>query len=237
MKYRNQFMKFKTHFKEGEGGGEGGGGAGEGEGEENTPDVTKLMEEVERLRKHTETLLGEKKAEADKRREAEEAARKQAEEKARKENDYEQLHKSSEEKRLELQNQYEELKGSVANEKRSNAAFKIASDIADGANIDILSTFISQRLKYTDDGIKVTDASGNLTVSSLDDLKAEFKNDAKFASLVRGSQASGGGATGGKNSGGAAKEMTRDEFNKLDPQEQSTFMKEVNQGKAALTRN
>ena len=222
MKFRNQFLKYQCNFKEGEGEGEGG-GAGGGEGEGNKPDVEALVAEVERLRKHTETLLGEKKAESDKRREAEAEAKRKDDEKALKDKDYEQLYKSSTEKNSEWETKYNELNGKIANEKKATAAMKIAADIADGSNAELLSTFISERLKYTDDGLKVTDSSGELTVSSLDDLKAEFKSNAKFASLIRGSQASGGGATGGKDSGSAAKEVDRATFDKMSQSERKAF--------------
>jgi hypothetical protein len=102
---------------------------------------------------------------------------------------------------------------------------KIAADLAEGSNIDLLSTFIDTRLSFQDGALKVTDGSGNLTISSLDDLKAEFKNDARFASLLKGNQSSGGGATGGNNSGSAAKTKSRAEFTALNPADQMSFMK------------
>ena len=80
-------------------------------------------------------------------------------------------------------------------------------------------------MKYHDDGVKVTDSSGDLTVSTLDDLKAEFKNDARYSSLLKGNQSSGGGASGGSNSGCAAKVKTRAEFEALNPVRRMEFVK------------
>ena len=74
---------------------------------------------------------------------------------------------------------------------KGNVAMKLAAEIADGANAELLSEFIGRRLKFHDDGVKVTDNSGNLTVSSLSDLKTEFQNDARYSALLKGNQSSG----------------------------------------------
>lgn len=232
MKFRNQFLKYKLQSmaEEGESGGGQGEGAPSGEGEqgeggEAQPDVKELMAEVERLRNHTNELLGEKKREAEKRRQAEEEAQRKEQERLLQNKDFEQLHASSEKERERIAGELNQLRETIANEKRDSAALKLATELADGDNIDLLGTFISQRLRMTDDGLKVTDQNGNLTVSTLDDLKNEFKNSARFASLIRGSQAAGGGATGGKQGGGAAKELTRQEFEALPPNERRDFFK------------
>jgi len=182
--------------------------------------------EIERLRNHSETLLAEKKAEAKKRADAEANAKAESEAKLLASKDFEQLHKSSELEREKLSNRLKELQDNIANEKKGAAALKVAAELADGSNAELLSTFISKRLKYTDDGLKVTDSNGDLTVSSLDDLKREFQNDAKFAALLRGSQASGGGAKGGEKSNGVAKEISRGEFEALPPPKRALFLKD-----------
>jgi len=65
-----------------------------------------------------------------------------------------------------------------------------------------------------------------LTVSTLDDLSKEFSGSARFASLIKGNQSSGGGAAGGSNSGSAAKEMNRADFDGLDPVAKMKFIKD-----------
>ena len=199
-----------------------------------TKQLSEMQAEIERLRNHNETLLGEKKAEAKKRADAEANAKAESEAKLLASKDFEQLHKSSELEREKLSNRLKELQDNIANEKKGAAALKVAAELADGSNAELLSTFISKRLKYTDDGLKVTDQNGDLTVSSLDDLKREFQNDAKFAALLRGSQASGGGAKGGEKSNGVAKEISRGEFEALPPNKRSEFAKLVKEGKASI---
>jgi chromosome segregation ATPase len=172
---------------------------------ESTPDLEALKKdwesEKQKILGKNEELLGELKSIKQKAREAEEAAKQAEIDKAKKAGDHEQLYKSSEAEREKLAQQLNELQQSIHQEKVSGQALKMAAEMADGPNAEILADYIAKRLKYTDDGMKVTDASGELTVSSLDDLKAEFKNSERFQSLLRGNQASGSGAPGGK--GGA----------------------------------
>jgi len=125
-----------------------------------------------------------------------------------------------------LQGEYEGLQGSIATEKKNNAAMKIATELADGSNAELLAEFLGRRLKFTDEGIKVTDAAGNLTVSSMDDLKKEFAGDARYAALLKGNQSSGGGASGGSNGGGAAKVKNRAEFEALNHTDRTAFVKD-----------
>lgn len=217
-------IKYRYQNEAGEGG-EGGSG-------EKAPDVSELQATIESLtneknsmKAKMDELLGETKRAKELRRQAEEQARIEAEEKARKAGDYEQLHKSSEQQRQQLQKELEDLKAGIANEKRNSTAMKVASELAEGANAEILSEFVAKRLKYTDDGIKVLNDNGELTVSTLEDLKAEFQSNNRFAALLKGSQASGGSASGGSASSPTEKVMTRSDFDNATPAKRSEFIK------------
>jgi alanyl-tRNA synthetase len=188
-------------------------------------DADAILAENAAMKAKLDELLGETKRAKAAAREADERARKEAEEKARKAGDFEQLHKSSEQARQALEEELNNLRSGIANEKRDNAAMKIAADLAEGANAEILSEFISRRLKYTDDGLKVLDDAGQLTVSSIDELAQDFRNNSRFASLLKGNQSTGGGATGGTKQGASAKEMSRSDFDKLPPAKQMEFIK------------
>ena len=172
-------------------------------------------------------LLTEAKRAKDAKRAAEEAARQEAEEKAKASGDFEQLLKSTQEKLDSREKAFNELTQKIAGEKVNNQALKIASELADGFNAELLSEHIARRLKYTDDGIKVLNAQGELTISSIDELKTEFSSNERYNSLLRGTKATGGGATGGK--GGASsdskKTVTRTEFNDMNHVERATFAK------------
>lgn len=189
----------------------------------NEPTVEELAAQVKELSKSNDSLLAKnvellgetKKAKLDK-KQTEIAAQETADKQARASGDHEQLYNSSEAARKKTQSELEEVLSQIAGEKQSNAAMKIATELADGDNAGILSDYIAKRLRFVDGGIKVTDTEGNLTVSSLEDLGNEFKNNSRYSSLLKGIQSSGGGATGGSNSGGAAKTMTRTDFDSLN---------------------
>lgn len=220
---RNQFLKYRLNSVEGEDGGEGGGGDN---GNDNAAALEALRKEFDAVKAKNDELLSEAKKAKQARRDAEDHARTSAEEALKKAGDFESLYKSSLSELEKTKNDFEGLKGNIATEKRNNAAMKLATELAEGPNAELLSEFISKRLRYTDEGVKVTDINGELTVSSLDDLKREFQSSDKFASLLRGNQASGGGAAGGKQGGGAAKEVSREEFAAKSPQDRAKFMKD-----------
>jgi hypothetical protein len=58
----------------------------------------------------------------------------------------------------------------------------------------------------------------------MDDLSNEFLSNELFGSLIKGNQASGGGAPGGQGSG-AAKTISRAEFDKMSPAAKMDFSK------------
>ena len=208
--------------------GEGGGEGGEGEVtiEQLQAALADANKSIEAMQAKNNELLGEKKKEAAKRRDAEAKAQAEAEAKARENGDHEQLLKSSEEARLKLQADYEKLVRSNEQKEINNAALKMAGELAEGYNAEILSESIAKRLRVSDGELKVTDKNGELTVSTLDELKQAFKGDERYASLLKGNQSSGGSASGGSNSGSAAKQKTRAEFEALSQPDRMKFTKE-----------
>lgn len=217
----------KPVYMEGAGGDGGSGGGGDEPTLESlTAQLADITKSNDSLKAKNAELLGETKQAKTAKREAEEAARVAAETKAKADGDHEQLYKSSEAAREKTQGELDALKGTVATEKCKTASMKIAAKLADGSNVDLLSDFIVRRLKYSEgEGLKVTNASGELTVSTMDDLENEFKNDARYMALLKGNQSSGGGAGGGDKGGGAAKVKTRAEFDALNQADRMTFTK------------
>jgi hypothetical protein len=184
-----------------------------------------LTDQFDAIKSKNDELLTETKTAKEAKRKAEADAITEKDRMAKESGDFESLYKSSSEKLQMTESTLSQLQGRIEKEQKGNAAMKIAADLAEGSNIDLLSTFIDTRLSFQEGALKVTDGSGNLTISSLDDLKAEFKNDPKFASLLKGHQSSGGGATGGNNSGSAAKTKSRAEFTALNPADQMKHVK------------
>jgi hypothetical protein len=181
--------------------------------------INSLKQELEAVKAKTSELLNETKRAKEKARHEAAAAEQERLEKAKKEGDYKQLLDSSEQERQQLAQQLNQLKESIANEKTYNEAIKIASELADGSNAEILSEFIRRDLKYTDEGIRVLDQKGDLTVSSVEDLKRKYENSEKFKSLLRGRKASGGGAVTSASSAVQNRTINKSEYDKLSPQQ------------------
>lgn len=226
-----RFQARKYREEAGDGGEAGGGTGGESGSAEGgaagiDPDLAAKLAEAETLKQENERLQA-KITEANKhKKEAERLAKEEARQKAEAAGNHEELYKSAMTELEKERAEHAALQSQINNEKRDNAALKIASELAEGVNVELLADFISRRLKFADGSIKVTDETGNLTVSTLDDLKKEFSGSARYSSLIKGNQSSGGGAAGGSGSSGAAKEITRSEFDALDPVARSKFTKE-----------
>ena len=173
-------------------------------------------EDVSGLKSKVEELLGEKKAAEKARKDAEEQARLEREEAARKSGNVEELEKSWTEKfnrrEAELSSQLEStnsaLQGQIRDLTVGRTATDIATTLAIPGSAKALLPHIERRLSVEQrDGkptVVVLDASGKLSASTLDELKAEFTNDPAFGPLIAGSKASGGGAGGAGKGGGAA---------------------------------
>lgn len=79
---------------------------------------------------------------------------------------------------------------------RDDVATRLASEISDTP--ELLAPFILNRLQFelgaSGPETRVLDADGKLSASTVEELREEFKTNAKFAALVRGPASSGGGA-------------------------------------------
>ncbi|MDU8420231.1 hypothetical protein RYA60_18400 [Pseudomonas syringae] len=181
-------------------------------------------EDLEGLKRQNQTLLDEAKAAKQRARDAEQAQQLREQEAAKARGDFEQLFTSSEQALAAERAKLAELTSTIERRDLSSAASKVATVIADGENAEILAEFVQRRLKVVEGQVKVTDAQGNLTIATLEDLAKEFEQTPRYASLVRGTQANGGGATGGKG-GGATKTwdqmtgMERVELRRTNPAE------------------
>lgn len=184
-----------------------------------------IQSQFEAVKSKADQLLDETKKAKAQRREAEEIAKREAQEKAKKDGDYEQLLKSSEAERQKLADQLANLQSSVTREKITSESMKIAAELAKGSNAEILSEFISRRLQWTDEGLKVTDENGNLTIATVDQLKNEFRSNEKYKSLIDGRQSTGGGATPTDSGADVTNSKTAEEIRAMDPIQQSRFFK------------
>lgn len=188
--------------------------------------IAGLQKQLDAVKAKADELLSETKKAKQKAREEAEAKERATLEKAKKEGDYEELLRSSESQRKALAEQLESFKNKISSEKVQSEALKIASDLADGPNAKILSRFLAERLKYTDEGLRVLHENGEMTVSSVDDLKKEFQQNKDFQSLLRGNKSNGGGAIGNNgNSVAGNKEISRATFNSMSSEKQMEYYK------------
>lgn len=156
-----------------------------------------LQEEVERMRKHNETLLAEKKAEQQKQREAQAEKDALAQEQARKKGDFDTLEKQYQDKIAKLEAEIVERDKQRDSDLVKSEALKLASSLSDNEhNQAILQMLIEKRLAAENGQVKVVDDLGNATISTIADLKNEISTSGKFDSLITGTKASGVGATG-----------------------------------------
>jgi len=158
-----------------------------------------LEKETAGLKSKVDELLGEKKSASQKAREATEQAENERIKRAKEAEDFRSLYESSESKRNEIENEYNTFRSSIRAEKRNHEAYKLASEMAQGANIELLSEFISRRLDIGEDGkLQVLNADGSPTIQTVKDLKKEFETSGRFDALLKGVGSIGGGAIGGK---------------------------------------
>lgn len=181
-------------------------------------------EDVSGLKRKIDELLTEKKTVQQKASEAEELAKAETADKLRKANDFEQLYNSSESERQKASEELATLKANLQKQQVASQAGQVASSLTkDTARAKLLTEQISSRLSLVDGEIRVLDGNGNLTVSTVQELTQSIK--AEYPFLVDGSQAAGGGATGGNSGAGDAKTVSRADFDNLGQSERSKFFK------------
>ena len=181
-------------------------------------------EDVTGLKRKIDELLTEKKTVQQKALEAEELAKIETAEKLKKANDYEQLYNSSESERQKAADELATLKANLQQQQVATQASKVAGQLTkDTARAKLLSEQISSRLSLVDGEVRVLDANGNLTVSSVEELTQSIKTEYPF--LVDGSQAAGGGATGGSSGAGDTKTVSRTDFDAMDDYGRQKFFK------------
>lgn len=184
------------------------GGKGDEGEKKDEPTTAELQKQIVDLKKEKEAILAnkdeilaEKKKRDREKADADEKVLKADAEKAERDKDFAAYKKSHDE---QIQKKDDELKAERAIFNRAQVdaeSMRIASRLAEGDNVELLSEFITRRLRYEDGSIQILSATGELTAQTLKDLENEFTNTAKFASLLKGRKSSGGGAGGGSGGG------------------------------------
>lgn len=147
--------------------------------------------------------------------------------KNRKKGDVSALEQSYKDKIAKLEEKHQtELQGRDAQISKllvDNVADTMAAELSDAP--ELLSDIIRKRLKAENGETRVLDANGELSATTVDELREEFRANKKYAAVIRGSQANGGGSGGGGKGGGATKsfkdlsEKERTELARTNPAE------------------
>jgi multidrug efflux pump subunit AcrA (membrane-fusion protein) len=185
----------------------------------------RLDQEVSGLKSKNDELLAEKKAIQKAKEQADAKARDDKEKQAQENGQYKELYESQKAENESINLRLNEMMESQQRQTIRTEASRIAGTLTkDVQKAKLLEKEISQRLTLVENEIRVTDDSGQLTVSSLDDLSAKIKTEYSF--LVDGIQAQGGGAT--RSIGGASvevQEMSRSQFDELSQKDRAIFVR------------
>ncbi len=185
----------------------------------------RLDQEVAGLKSKNDELLAEKKAIQKAKEQADAKARDDKEKQAQENGQYKELYESQKAENDSINLRLNEMMESQQRQTIRTEASRIAGTLTkDVQKAKLLEKEISQRLTLVENEIRVTDDSGQLTVSSLDDLSAKIKTEYSF--LVDGIQAQGGGAT--RSIGGASvevQEMSRSQFDELSQKDRALFVR------------
>lgn len=147
--------------------------------------------------------------------EAVKAAIASALEEAKAKGDVASISSSYDEKVLGLQAKIDAMEQSTVNSAKESASNKFTVNFFEGSEfqLDAIQREYKQRIDYRDGKMVVLDPNGNLTALTIDDLNKEFCSSSRYEACIKGTQATGGGATGNKGGGAAIslKNMTATE--------------------------
>jgi chromosome segregation ATPase len=172
-------------------------------------------QQLDVLAAHQSKLYQEtKQAKAEREAVKQQAMQLQAEDlkKAEKAGEFEKLWKTEAEQRKAIEEQLNSFKTNIRQEKINNQAMKLAVELAkgDADRAELLTAFVSQSLA------NVADEFGTIDMEVLKGVQKEFEANKKFAPLLGGTLATGGGAPGSTARQTQTKEISRAEFEKLD---------------------
>lgn len=164
-------------------------------------ETEELRKERERLKAQNDRLLEEKKKEQEKARAAEE-------DRARREKDVESLERTWKERHdkevAEAQQRTNTLMNALESQMVNGVALRIATEISDSP--DLMLPHVQSRLRASEENgrwvTRVVDVAGNATAMTVEELAEQLKAEKRYAPLIRGTKAAGGGANGGNGGAG-----------------------------------
>lgn len=181
-----------------------------------------IDEQVTGLKSKVDELLGETKAEREKRKELEkaqsEAEKKSAEEKG----EFKKLYETETKAKSELQKKLDDFQQKIADRDQTAAAMQVAGQLTkDSKRAEVLTDYAKRFTRY--EGDQVVYEIGGVPV---DAAKVTEHLKAEYPFLVDGSQANGGGAAGSGSGASGSKQINRSTFDGMSQAERATFAKE-----------
>ena len=182
--------------------------------------LSKLELENEKLRLDKQRAMDDIKKTKDKAKALEEEQRKLKDKKDREEGNLQSLLDQANAQLAEKDGALQKLQQNWVREKSNQEALNIGRKLADPGranDAELLAELIQNRITYDleTNQPKVLNKNGEETYATLDDLAKEIQNDSRFASLIKSSQRSGGGAAGARGGASGGKQMTRAEYEAL----------------------
>jgi len=176
------------------------------------------IEKLPGLVKKNQELLSETKQAKAERMQAAAEAQRIADEKALKDGEYEKLWKTAKEEKDSLAKQIADLKNNNKKERIQISALKISNELAEGANVELLSDFVMRKLEA------LAEDDGSLSDDVILDVKNQFATNNKYQSLLKQSKASGGSAPGNARGAPAeTKTISRSDFENLSQYDRGQF--------------
>lgn len=178
---------------------------------------------VKGLKTKLDEVLGETKAEREKRK-ALEQAQTEAEKKAAEEKgEFEKLYRTATEQLEAERKQAREFRDQITQRDIKSSAQSIAQQLAskDAKRASVLADYASKYAKFEDG--QITYEIGGVKVDS-NKVAEHLKSEYPF--LVDGSQASGGGAAGDGGGAPKGKQVTRQQWDTMDHGDRASFAKE-----------
>jgi len=173
---------------------------------QNEVDYKALYEEtkqkLETVAAHKDKLYEETRKAKAEREEAKKQADEAAQQKAIKDGEYEKLWKTAQEEKQKLEQERENDRRSWRKDRIDTTAMRVATELAEGDNAELLSDFVSRHLD------KLADERGVLSADVLEAVTKEFATNSKYKALLRGSKAAGGGAPGNSSTTPLPKDLS-----------------------------
>ena|SRR5690554_108047 len=154
--------------------------------------------DIDGLKRKTQELLAEVKAEREKRRALEEEKERIEKERLERDQNYQELAERNKTEAEKYKQELDELRRGIAAEKLEGRALELGAEYAsNSANAKILKRILRDELDFVDGQVVAKNHA------SIEDLIQSMEQSGDYASLWKGSQAAGGGAPG-SHGGGAA---------------------------------